>query len=111
MWPGNEIGKDAPTRHAGILWNNMFKNNVDVALDYHTSSTGGDFTMFISADFRNPAIEQIARLFPSEQIKNDAGEEGLLEMAFVQAGIPAITVEIGGPRIFDLSKIAIAKIS
>ena len=108
VWPGNEKGKDAPTRHAGILWNHLFKNNVDVALDYHTSSTGGDFTMFLFADFRNPAIEQIARLFPCEQIKNDTGEGGSLEMAFVQAGIPAITIEIGGARIFDLSKIPIA---
>ena len=108
VWPGNEKGDDAPTRHAGILWNHLFKNNVDVALDYHTSSTGGDFTMFIFADFRKPAIEQIARLFPSEQIKNDAGEEGSLEMEFVKAGIPAITIEIGGPRIFDRSKIPIA---
>lgn len=108
VWPGNEKGDDAPTRHAGMLWNHLFKNNLDVALDYHTSSTGGDFTMFIFADCRKPEIEQIARLFPSEQIKNDSGEEGSLEMAFVQAGIPAITIEIGGPRIFDHSKIPIA---
>ena len=108
VWPGNEIGKDAPTRHAVILWNHLFNNNVDVALDYHTASTGGDFTMFIFADFRQPEIEQIARLFPSEQIKNDSGEKGSLEMAFVQAGIPAITIEIGAPRIFDHSKISMA---
>lgn len=108
VWPGNEIGDDAPTRHAGILWNHLFKDNVDVALDYHTASTGGEFTMFLFADLRNPVIAQIARLFPCEQIKNDPGEEGSLEMAFIQAGIPAITIEIGGARIFDLSKIPIA---
>ena len=108
VWPGNEIGDDMPTRHAGILWNHLFKDNVDIALDYHTASTGGDFTMFIFADFSNPEIEQIARLFPSEQIKNDSGEKGSLEMAFVKAGIPAITIEIGGPRIFEYSKIPIA---
>jgi predicted deacylase len=106
VWPGNEMGEDAPTRHAGILWNRLFKNNVDVALDYHTASTGGDFTMFIFADFRKPEIQQIAELFPSEQIKNDGGENGSLEMAFVDAGIPVITIEIGGPRIFDRRKIA-----
>ena len=110
VWPSKKtVDKktihDAPTRHAGILWNHLFNNNVDVALDYHTASTGGDFTMFIFADFSKPEIEQIARLFPSEQIKNDSGEEGSLEMAFVQVGIPAITIEIGSPRIFDHSKI------
>ena len=108
IWPGNEMGDDAPTRHAGILWNRLFKNNVDVALDYHTASTGGDFTMFIFADFRQPEIRQIAELFPSEQIKNDLGESGSLEMTFVQAGIPAITIEIGGPRSFERGKILMA---
>jgi len=106
VWPGNEAGDDAPTRHAGILWNRLFKHNVDVALDYHTASTGGDFTMFIFADFRKPEIRQLAELFPVEQIKNDAGESGSLEMSFVEAGIPVMTIEIGGPRIFDTQKIA-----
>lgn len=106
VWPGDEMGDDAPTRHAGILWNRLFKNNVDIALDYHTASTGGEFTMFIFADFRNPQIRQIAELFPIEQIKDDPGEDGSLEMAFVKAGVPVMTIEIGGPRIFDSRKIA-----
>lgn len=106
VWPGDETGDDTPTRHAGILWNRLFKPNVDIALDYHTASTGGDFTMFIFADFRKPEIRQIAELFPIEQIKNDPGEGGSLEMAFVEAGIPVMTIEIGGPRAFDARKIA-----
>ncbi|MBF2001859.1 MAG: succinylglutamate desuccinylase/aspartoacylase family protein [Synechococcales cyanobacterium M58_A2018_015] len=106
VWPGDEMGDDAPTRHAGLLWNRLFQSNVDVALDYHTASTGGEFTMFIFADFRNPEIRQLAELFPVEQIKNDPGESGSLEMAFVKAGIPVMTIEIGGPRSFDRPKIA-----
>lgn len=108
VWPGNEMGDDAPTRHAGMLWNRLFQPNVDVALDYHTASTGGDFTLFIFADLRKPEIRQLAELFPVEQIKNDPGESGSLEMAFVEAGIPVMTIEIGGPRIFDARKIAMA---
>ncbi|PSB21986.1 peptidase M14 [Phormidesmis priestleyi ULC007] len=106
VWPGDEIGDNAPTRHAGILWNRLFKHNIDVALDYHTGATGGDFTMFIFADLRKPEIRQIAELFPIEQIKNDPGEDGTLEMAFVDADIPVMTIEIGGPRSFDARKIA-----
>lgn len=106
VWPGDETGENTPTRHAGLLWNRLFKPNVDIALDYHTASTGGDFTMFIFADFRQPEIRQIAELFPVEQIKDDAGEGGSLEMSFVEAGIPVMTIEIGGPRIFDARKIA-----
>ncbi len=107
VWPGDEMGSDAPTRHAGLLWNRLLKNNVDVAIDYHTVSTGSDFTMFIYADLRQPEIRQLAELFPVEQIKNDAGLQGTLETSLVEAGIPAFTVEIGSPRIFDLQKIAI----
>lgn len=105
-WPGDERGENPPTRHAGLLWNRLFQPNTDVALDYHTASTGGDFTMFTFADFRNPEIRQMAELFPIEQIKNDPGEEGSLEMAFLKIGIPVMTIEIGGPRIFDSRKIA-----
>jgi predicted deacylase len=106
VWPGDEKGNNAPTRHAGILWNKLFKDNVDIALDYHTASTGGDFTMFVFADFSKSENRQIAELFPIEQIKNDPGESGTLEMAFAKAGIPVMTIEIGGPRIFDARKIA-----
>ncbi|MDX2241645.1 MAG: succinylglutamate desuccinylase/aspartoacylase family protein [Leptolyngbyaceae cyanobacterium bins.302] len=106
VWPGNELGEDAPTRHAGLLWNRLFKGNIDLAIDYHTVSTGSDFTMFIFADLQKPDIRQMAELFPVEQIKDDSGLSGTLETALVEAGIPALTVEIGSPRIFDARKIA-----
>jgi hypothetical protein len=105
VWPGDEGGENAPTRQAGILWQRLFKNNIDVTLDYHTVSTGSDFTLFIFADFRQSEVQQIAQLFPSEQIKNDPGLKGTLETAFVEAGIPALTIEIGAARRFDTRKI------
>jgi predicted deacylase len=108
VWPGSETGANAPTRHAGILWNQLIQPNTDLALDYHTVSTGSDFTLFIFADLRQPEIRRMAALFPAEQIKSDAGEPGTLETALVAAGIPALTVEIGAPRIFDARKIALA---
>ncbi len=107
VWPGDEAGINAPTRHAGLLWNRLFKPNIDIAIDYHTVSTGSDFTLFLFADFRNPEIQQMAQLFPVEQIKNDPGEGGALETTLIAAGIPALTVEIGSPRIFDAQKIAL----
>src|SRR5262249_22291116 len=104
VWPGKESG-NAPERHAWLLWNRLFKNNVDVALDFHTAATGADFTLFIFADYRKPENQRLAELFPVEQIKDDPGLSGTLETSFVEAGIPAITVEVGGPRGFDLPKI------
>lgn len=106
LWPGDETGENAPMRHAGILWNRLLLKNTDIALDYHTVSTGGDFPLLIFADFRNPEIRQMAELFPCEQIKDDPGCQGTLETSLIATGIPAITIEIGSARIFDAAKIA-----
>lgn len=104
VWPGSDT-RDLTYRHAYLIWNNLFKGNVEAALDFHTAATGADFTFFIFADLRKPEVRQLAELFPVQQIKDDPGLEGTLETAFVEAGIPAITVEVGGPRIFDMPKI------
>lgn len=106
VWPGNEDGRNVPTRHAGIVFNRLFKPNGDVALDFHTAATSGDFTAFIYAKMMEPEVRAMAELFPVEQIKSDPGESGSLETSLVEAGIPAMTLEIGGPRSFDRPKIA-----
>ncbi|HSM84213.1 MAG TPA: succinylglutamate desuccinylase/aspartoacylase family protein [Nodosilinea sp.] len=108
VWPGDEVGDNAAARHAGLLWNRLLINNVDAVLDYHTITTGSAFTLFLFADLRQPAIRQMAELFPVEQIKDDPGLTGTLETAFVAAGIPALTVEIGEGRRFEPQKIALA---
>ncbi|MBE9141221.1 succinylglutamate desuccinylase/aspartoacylase family protein [Nodosilinea sp. LEGE 07088] len=108
VWPGDETGDNAPARHAGLLWNRLLINNVDAVLDYHTVTTGSAFTMFCFADLRQPAIRQMAELLPVEQIKDDPGLAGTLETAFVDAGIPALTLEIGEGRRFEPQKIALA---
>lgn len=101
VWPGNEAGGNAPTRHAGLVFNRLFKPNADVALDFHTAATGGDFTAFIFAKMSKPDIRAMALLYPIEQIKSDPGYAGTLETSLVDAGIPSLTIEIGGPRWFD----------
>lgn len=101
VWPGNEEGGNTPTRHAGLAFNRLFKPNADIALDFHTAATGGDFTAFIFAKLSRPEIRAMAELYPIEQIKNDPGYAGTLETAFVEAGIPSLTIEIGGPRHYD----------
>ena len=101
VWPGNEDGGNAPVRHAGLVFNRLFKPNAEYALDYHTAATGGDFTAFIFAKLGQPEIRAMAELFPIEQIKSDPGYPGTLETSLVEAGIPALTIEIGGPRSYD----------
>lgn len=101
VWPGNADGNNVPARHAGLLWQGLFKPNVDVAVDFHTAATGGDFSAFIFADLRKPDVRAMAELYPVEHIKNDPGYAGTLETAFIEAGIPCLTLELGGARYFD----------
>ena len=101
VWPGNAEGNSPPARQAGLMWKGLFQPNTDIALDFHTAATGGDFTAFIFADLQKPDVRTMAELYPIEQIKNDLGYGGTLETAFVEAGIPSLTIEIGGPRYYD----------
>lgn len=100
-WPGNENGPTAPSRHAGMLFNRLLKPNADYAIDFHTSTTGYDMTAMHLARMDLPEVRAMAELFPIDQIFDNPAYPGLLANAFIDAGIPAFTPEIGPPRILD----------
>jgi uncharacterized protein len=104
-WPGNENGSSAPSRHAGILFNRLFRPNADYALDFHTGTTGMDVTAFNLARMELPEVRAMAELFPIDQIFDNAAYPTLLANAFINVGIPALTPEIGASRILDLNMI------
>src|SRR5690349_10771749 len=104
-WPGNENGLSAPSRHAGMLFNRLLKPNADYAIDFHTSTTGIDMTALHIARMDLPEVRAMAELFPIDQIFDNTAYPGVLANAFVDAGIPAFTPEIGAPRILDLNLI------
>jgi uncharacterized protein len=106
-WPGNENGLTAPSRHAGMLFNRLFKPNADYAIDFHTSTTGYDMTAMHIARMDLPEVRAMAELFPIDQIFDNPAYPGVLANAFVDAGIPAFTPEIGAPRILDRDMIAL----
>ena len=99
-WPGNENGLTAPSRHAGTVFNRLLRPNADYAIDFHTSTTGIDMTAFHLARMDLPEVRTMAELFPIDQILDNAAYPGLLANAFINAGIPAFTPEIGASRIF-----------
>ncbi|MGL5291943.1 MAG: M14 family metallopeptidase [Vibrionaceae bacterium] len=98
--PGKESG-NAAERQAWLMWNKVYKGNADFVIDYHTQSTGTAYPFFIYADYRNADAKIMAELFPADQIKKDPGESGTVETSFIENGIPAITVELGQPRIYQ----------
>ena len=105
-WPGEEDGNTVE-RHCWLMTNRLIKGNVDVGVDFHTGGTGSDFALFIFAYATDAEALRMAELFPVDQIMADPGLPGTLEYALVQAGIPTLTVELGGPRGFDAEKIRI----
>ena len=100
-WPGNENGVTASSRHAGLLFNRLLRPNADYAIDFHTSTTGIDLTACHVARLELPEVRAMAELFPIDQIFDNPAYPGVLANAFIDAGIPAFTPEIGAPRILD----------
>jgi predicted deacylase len=44
--PRNENGFSAVSRHAGLVFNRLLKPNTDLAIDFHTGTTGLDASAF-----------------------------------------------------------------
>jgi len=100
IFPGKEAGNSVE-RQAWLVMERLVKGNVDVAVDMHTGGNGSDFALFIFAYAGDPESLALADLFPVDQIKRDPGLEGTFEYALVKAGIPALTLELGGPRGYE----------
>ncbi len=66
-----------------------------------TAATGMDATAFHLARMDLPEVRVMAELYPIDQIFDNAAYPGLLANALIDAGIPALTPEIGRPRILD----------
>ena len=81
-WPGNENGASAPSRHAGLLFNRLFKPNDDYAIDFHPRASGKDITAFHLARLDLPEDKAMAELFPIDQIFDNPAYPTLLANAF-----------------------------
>jgi hypothetical protein len=107
-WPGKQDGNTVE-RQSWLITNRLIKGNADIGVDFHTGGTGIDFALFVFAYAKDAEAQRMAELFPVDQIMADPGMPGTLEYALVKAGIPALTVELGGPRGFDEGMIRIGE--
>jgi predicted deacylase len=106
QWPGNENGATAASRHAALLFNRLLLPNADFAIDFHTGTTGFDVTAFNIGRMEIPAVREMVDLYPVGQVFDDPIYPGVLANAFLDAGIPAFTPEIGRARALDRPMIA-----
>ncbi|MBP6597101.1 MAG: succinylglutamate desuccinylase/aspartoacylase family protein, partial [Arenimonas sp.] len=70
-------------------------------VDIHTGGNGIDFGLFAFTSSEHKESQRLTKLFPLDQIFLSPETGGTLSAALVRAGIPAFTLELGGPRSFD----------
>lgn len=95
LFPGAMSGGGAASLYVGAIWDKVLRDNADLAIDLHTQSRGASYPLFVFADFANAAAQQMAYALMPDMIKNDPGQVGTLETAYVSSGIPAVTFELG----------------
>lgn len=103
VMPAKESGGDSVEGYAGRLWARVIRPNADTAVDLHTQSRGTAYVMFAFAETKR--AREIAELYEPDIIKLDKGVKGALENELNRVGIPAITLELGYPEVFDRTMI------
>lgn len=102
-FPGNESGSAAAR-----IANSFFENVVlqcDALVDLHTGSFERANLPQIRADLRNPDVVTLTQGFGSIVIVHSTAGAGTLRHAATEAGIPAITLEAGGPLELELGEV------
>ncbi|CAO2652545.1 Nn.00g008280.m01.CDS01 [Neocucurbitaria sp. VM-36] len=109
VFPGTAAtdGGSGPQLLAYNIWNFVWGNTsqVDVGIDLHTPSSGGETSLWCYSDFRLPYVERLAKLLQPDTLKIDPGEPGSIETTFVDYKIPSITVEMGQAKVWNNSLI------
>ncbi|KAI5364760.1 Putative succinylglutamate desuccinylase/aspartoacylase [Septoria linicola] len=104
-FPGLSIedGGSLIQSYTSAIWNDVWGNasNVDIAVDFHTLSTGSVGPLWAYADYSFEGVQRMAELLQPDMIKVDPGEPGSIETTWVSAGVPAITVETGPANIWN----------
>ncbi len=85
-WPGNENGITAASRHAALLFNRLLRPNADVAIDFHTGTTGFHVSAFNIASMDVPEIKAMVELYPVGQTFANHAYPGVLHNALTRAG-------------------------
>ncbi len=73
----------------------------DYLIDLHTASFGRINSYYIRADMDQPATKELAMLQNADVIVHNPPSDGTLRGAADELGIPAITLEVGNPSIFQ----------
>ena len=102
-FPGNPNGS-AAARIAHALFTEVIAH-CDALIDLHTGSFERANLPQIRADLRNPDVVTLTLGFGSMVVLHSQPTVGTLRHAATLAGIPAVTVEAGGPSQLELAEV------
>jgi predicted deacylase len=102
-FPGNPNGS-AAARIAHSFFANVV-SQCDALVDLHTGSFERANLPQIRADLRNPDVVTLTQGFGSMVILHSTPAIGTLRYAATRAGIPAVTLEAGGPSQLELNEV------
>lgn len=99
IMPGKDKG------NANQIYAYRFFNRVaqhfDYLLDLHTASPGRINTYYVRADMSHPTTKKLALLQNPQIIVHNPPSDGTLRGAANESDIPAITMEIGNPNVYQ----------
>ena len=102
-FPGNPSGS-AAARIAYSFFVEVVLH-CDALIDLHTGSFERTNLPQLRADLRNPDVVTLTQGFGATVILHSSPAEGTLRYAATAAGIPAVTLEAGGPSQLELKEV------
>ncbi len=99
IMPGKPNGT-ASEVYAWRLVNKVIKH-FDYLLDLHTASNGRINSYYIRADLNKKTVKKIAMLHEPQIIVHNPPNDGTLRGIADELNIPAITLEVGNPNLFQ----------
>lgn len=103
-FPGDPKGNSGE-RIAYSLFTEVI-SHCDVLVDLHTGSFYRENLPQLRADLHNPDIVKLTHKFGSIVVVHSQGSPGMLRQSAIDAGIPAVTMEAGGPMALEESAVA-----
>jgi len=99
IMPGKEHGNVSDV-YAWRVVNKVIKN-FDYLLDLHTASVGRINSYYIRADMSDEVVRKMALLQNAQIIVHNPPSDGTLRGTADELEIPAITLEVGNPNLFQ----------
>ncbi len=102
-FPGRASGSSA-ARIAYSFFNDVARH-CHALVDFHTGSFDRGNLPQVRGDLRIPAVLSFTRGFGATAVLHSPGSPGMLRRALTDAGIPAVTFELGAPQRLEPTEI------